>query len=78
MTNYDCFPKHRKYGIVIKFNENQYSWSENSAAQRKYLLESNYLEGAIEIYVWENNKTYKDINDFKNYLKVRNQNYIIT
>ena len=31
MTNYENFPKHRKNGIVIKFKEYQYSWSENNA-----------------------------------------------
>lgn len=52
MTNYENFPKHRNNGIVIKFKEYQYSWSENNAHQRKYLLESDYLKNAVEFYVW--------------------------
>lgn len=52
MTNYSCYPKWRDYyGIIIEFNENQYSWSENSPAQRKYLLESSYCDSAKRIYV---------------------------
>ena len=68
MTNYGSFPKHRKNGIVIKFKEYQFSWSENNARQRKYLLESDYLKNAIEVYVWENDTTYTKIEDFKEYL----------
>ena len=69
MTNYGSFPKHRKNGIVIKFGDSRYSWSENNQYQRKYLLESTYCDGAIEIYVWENDTTYTKVEDFKNYLK---------
>lgn len=69
MTNYENFPKHRKNGIVIKFKECQYSWSENNARQRKYLLESDYLKNAVEVYVWENDTTYTNIDDFKEYLR---------
>ena len=68
MTNYENFPKHRNNGIVIKFKEYQFSWSENNARQRKYLLESGYLNKAIEVYVWENDTTYTKIEDFKEYL----------
>jgi hypothetical protein len=68
MTNYTSFPKWRKNGIVIKFNERQYSWSVNSQAQRKYLLDSKYCDNAIEFYVWENDTTYSNIIDFKSYL----------
>ena len=69
MTNYQNFPKHRQNGIVITFNEYQYSWCENNPRKRKYLLESRYLDKAIEVYVWENYTTYKNIEDFKEYLR---------
>lgn len=68
MTNYSYFPKHRRYGIVIKFADDRYSWSENNPAQRRYLAESNYCDRAIEFYVWKNKTTYHNFNDFKNYL----------
>ena len=68
MTNYSSFPKHRRYGIVIKFNDSSYSWCENKPAQRKYLAESKYCEGAVEFYVWKNNAIYKDFTSFKAYL----------
>ena len=58
-----------KNGIVIKFNESSYSWCENNQPQRRYLLKSNYCNKAIEIYVWENDTTYKTVLEFKNYLK---------
>ena len=69
MTNYHSFPKHRKNGIVMKFSEGRYSWSENNPSQRKYLLESDYCDDAVEIYVWENDKIYTSIPEFKEYLK---------
>lgn len=69
MTNYDNFPKHRKNGIVIKFGEYSYNWSENNPNQRKYLLESKYCDNAIEFYVWENDTTYTSVGDFKEYLR---------
>ena len=69
MTNYGSFPKHRKNGIVVKFDDHSYSWSENNASQRKYLFESNYCNNAIEIYVWENNMTYTNVEEFKEYLR---------
>ena len=69
MTNYENFPKHRKNGMVIKFKEYQYSWSGNNPRQRKYLLESDYLKNAVEVYVWENDTTYTSIDDFKEYLR---------
>lgn len=68
MTNYEYFPKHRKYGIVIKFSDTCYSWSENNKYQRKYLLESKYCDNAVEFYVWENNTTYSSLESFKEYL----------
>ena len=68
MTNYDYFPKHRLYGIVIKFAEDRYSWCENTASQRKYLAESTYCNKAVEFFVWKNNTTYKNFEDFKAYL----------
>lgn len=68
MTNYGYFPKHRRYGIVIKFAEDRYSWCENNLAQRKYLAGSSYCDKALEFYVWKNNKTYKTFEDFKTYL----------
>ena len=69
MTNYTSFPKHRKNGIVMKFNEWTYSWSENNSRQRKYLLESHYLDHVVEVYVWENDTTYKSLEEFKDYLR---------
>lgn len=69
MTNYDKYPSWRDYyGIIIEFNENRYSWSENIPAQRKYLLESSYCASTKRIYVC-NIKTWFTLNEFKFYLK---------
>ena len=69
MTNYDQYPKWRDYyGIIIEFGEHRYSWSENTAAQRKYLLESDYCDGARHIYVC-NIKKWFDLEGFKDYLR---------
>lgn len=69
MTNCSSFPKYRNNGICMKFGEYRYSWCENNPSQRKYLLESDYCNGAIEIYVWENDKTYNSVESFKDYLR---------
>ena len=69
MTNYTSFPKWRDNGIVMKFNEHCYSWSANTTAQRRYLLESDYCNNVVEIYVWENDTTYTTVDDFKQYLR---------
>lgn len=53
----------------MKFGEYQYSWCENSPSQRKYLLESDYCDNTIEIYVWENNTLYTSVVEYKSYLK---------
>ena len=68
MTNYTTFPHWRKNGIVIKYNDRQYSWSTNTKSQRKYLLESSYCDDAVEFFVWENNTTYTTLESFKDYL----------
>ena len=69
MANYSTYPKLRDYyGIIIEFNETSYSWSENTPAKRKYLLESDYCEGARRIYVC-NIKTWFTLEDFKEYLR---------
>ena len=71
MTNYDRYPSWRDYyGIIIEFDENHYSWSENNPPQRKYLLESCYCDNAKRIYVC-NIKTWFSLEGFKEYL----QNY---
>ena len=69
MTNCSNFPKWRKNGISMKFGEYQYSWCENNPSQRKYLLESDYCNNAIEIYVWENDTLYTSVDEFKDYLR---------
>ena len=74
MTNYDKFPYWRKYGIVMKFGEFQYSWCSNTFSNRKYLIESAYCEGVIEFYVWENSTKYTNIDDFKKYLIKKQEN----
>ena len=52
MTNYTIFPSWRAYmGITIKFSERSYSWSDDTRAQRKYLLTSHYLNNAEEVYI---------------------------
>jgi hypothetical protein len=68
MTNYTTFPTWRKNGIVIKYSDRQYSWSNNTKSQRKYLLESSYCDDAVEFFVWENNTTYITLESFKEYL----------
>lgn len=69
MNNMRSFPIWRGHGIAIKFGEHRYSWCENTDANRKYLIESNYCNNAIEIYVFENDITYYNVNEFKEYLK---------
>lgn len=71
MTNYTRFPHWRKYGIVMKFNEEQYSWCDNTKANRKYLIESEYCSNGVEFYVWENNTTYTQLETFKKFLNER-------
>jgi len=71
MTNYTRFPSWRKYGIVMKFNDDRYSWCDNNQANRKYLIESEYCSKGIEFYVWENDKTYTSLDEFKKYLQDR-------
>ena len=71
MTNYSTFPRWRKYGIVMKFNDRQFSWCDNTKANRKYLIESDYCSKGIEFFVWENDKTYTSIDEFKKYLHDR-------
>ena len=73
MTNYNNFPSWRKYGIVMKFNDYQYSWCDNSKANRKYLIESTYCDGGVEFYVWENDTTYNSLDEFKKYLKQKQE-----
>lgn len=69
MTNYSCYPKWRDYyGIIIEFDDYHYSWSENSPAQRRYLLESSYCDHAKRIYVC-NIKTWFSLEEFKEYLR---------
>ena len=52
MTNYTRFPEWRcKSGFTIKFNSNQYSWSEDTKSQRKYLRNSDYINGSEGIYI---------------------------
>ena len=72
MTNYNSFPSWRAYyGITIKFNEHQYSCSEDTRAQRKYLQTSNYLEGAEAIYLgWT--KRWFSINQYLEFSKQEN------
>lgn len=77
MTNYTGFPSWRKEGIVIKFAELQHSWCSNSKANRKYLLESDYCDRAIEFYVWENDTTYHDLESFKEYLRQKQEGKIV-
>ena len=74
MTNYNNFPKLRKYGIVMKFNEHRFSWCENNKANRKYLIESNYCSDGIEFYVWENDTLYTNLEIFKEYLTTKQLN----
>lgn len=69
MTNYGRYPSWRDYyGIIIEFDQNTYSWTENNPAQRKYLLESSYCDGAKRIYVC-NIKTWFTLGEFKEYLR---------
>jgi hypothetical protein len=69
MTNYDKYPAWRDYyGIIIKFSDNRYSWSENNKAQRQYLLESTYCDNAEAIYVCGDKKWFTRV-EFKEYLK---------
>ena len=52
MTNYSTFPSWRAYmGLTIKFSNTSYSWSDDTRAQRRYLLTSNYLSGAEGVYI---------------------------
>lgn len=51
MTNHSYFPTWRcNTGFTIEFDEYSYSWSPDTAKQRKYVRESSYLENAKRIY----------------------------
>ena len=73
MTNYNSFPGYRCHtGFTIKYNEYQYSWSNDTKSQRKYLLESDYCDGAEAIYVgvlekWMTVEVFKDFLIEENY-----------
>ena len=74
MTNYRTFPTWRKYGIVIKFNDDKFSWCENTPANRKYLKTSEYCSKATEFYVWENNMNYYSKIELDIYIEDRETN----
>ncbi|MDY4787882.1 MAG: hypothetical protein SO253_01025 [Bacilli bacterium] len=68
MTNYTKFPQHRCHiGFTIMFNDNKYSWCDDTPNQRKYLRESHYCDGAMKVYVGKINKWFR-IDEFKKYL----------
>jgi folate-dependent tRNA-U54 methylase TrmFO/GidA len=75
MTNYTRFPYKRSgSGFTIKFSDYQYSWSQNTKAQRKYLRESDYCSGSLQIYVgiidcWMSESEFRDFCDESNYAK---------
>lgn len=77
MTNYTKMtPDYRKYnGFTIKFNDYQYSWSEDNENQRKYLRESDYIKGAEKIFVGKF-KFWVTPEQFKKYLENENYNKI--
>jgi hypothetical protein len=69
MTNSSTYPSWRDYyGIIIEFDDTHYSWSINSPAQRKYLLNSDYCDGAKRVYVC-NIKKWFGLSEFKEYLR---------
>jgi ssDNA-binding Zn-finger/Zn-ribbon topoisomerase 1 len=74
MTNCTRFPTWRKCGIVIKLNDNNFSWCENTPANRKYLKTSEYCSKAIEFYVWENDTYYYSKIELDKYFEDRELN----
>lgn len=69
MMNYSLWLSwHGYYGTIFNVSETQYFWSENGKAQRNYLIESSYCEGAESIYVCGDKKWFT-LTEFKNYLK---------
>ena len=67
MTNYTCYPKWRDYyEIIVEFDEYRYSWAKNTPAQRKYLLESSYVNIIMELSEREwRQKLHKIIDNYK-------------
>lgn len=57
MTNYVSYPYHRFYNntCIICFEKGNYSWCYLSDNQKKYLINSNYLDGATRVDIKINN-----------------------
>ena len=65
MTNYTRFPSWRiSTGIVIRFNDFQYSLSDDSKSQRNYLATSSYLDGSELVFICKY-KTWIPTADFR-------------
>ena len=83
MTNYDSFPYWRcGTGFTIRYSIFKHSWSEDTKSQRHYLATSNYLDGAIAIFVaklkmWLKPDDFKTLCLAENYSEAINE-YLIT
>ena len=53
MTNHSYFPTWRcNTGFTIEYGEYQYSWSPDTAKQRKYVRESTYIDIYRDLGKW--------------------------
>lgn len=79
MTNYTSFPLHRcGIGFTIKFNDHQFSWSDDTVNQRKYLATSKYIDAAESVYVgklniWLDKEEFRSFCIEENYKKAMNE-----
>ncbi len=69
MTNYSNYPAHRFYAntCIICFDENRFSWCNLTENQKKYLVESDYLDNAkqIDIKTKTGEKISLSVDEFK-------------
>ena len=73
MTNYTNYPKYRlvKNSCIISFDDGTYSWTMLDDKQKKYLVESKYLDHAVCVDVMSSmgsKKTYT-VEEFKEWAK---------
>ena len=73
MTNYTKYPIHRliKNSCIICFEDGTYSWTMLSEKQKKYLVESKYLDHAVCVDIMSSvgvKKTYM-VEEFKEWAK---------
>jgi hypothetical protein len=71
MTNYANYPSHTFHNnsCVICFNHGGYAWCILSNSQKKYLVESAYLDDSYRVDIKLDGKVYElSVNEFKKWV----------